>query len=71
MKLINHGKAMNFKCENCECEWRAVEKECRESLFFEAPTKYLYNCPECGKPTWGVKITAPGYVDAEGTDADG
>ena len=65
MKITKHGKCMNFVCENCGCEWRAVEKECKEVGFFEAPPRYLYKCPECGKNTWGTKIEAEDKIDGE------
>ncbi len=56
MKIIRHGKCMKFICENCECEWQAVKKECREEHFFGNSPGYLYDCPECGKPTWGEEV---------------
>lgn len=62
MKLIKHGKCMHFVCEDCGCEWRATQNECEEVTFFEAPSGYLYKCPECGKPTFGKKIEAEDTV---------
>lgn len=62
MKLIKHGNCMRFVCENCGCEWNAVKKECEESPCFENLPRYIYKCPECGKPTFGKKIEAPEYI---------
>jgi len=57
MKIIKHGKLLRFKCENCECEWQEVKKNCRAETWPESnTTKYWYRCPECGKNTIGYKV---------------
>lgn len=53
MKIIKHGKSLRFVCENCECEWQEVGKNCEYDGFSRA---YWYQCPECGKITKGTKI---------------
>lgn len=58
MKILKHGNCMKFTCEYCKCEWTAAKMECSPLKLFEAPTQYYYNCPECGKRTCGVCITA-------------
>ena len=57
MKIIKHGKLLRFVCENCECEWQEVKKNCEliQGLY---PQRYWYRCPECGKKTKGFEVKA-------------
>lgn len=55
MKIIKHGNALRFVCENCECEWQEVTKNCTYDGF---TFSYWYKCPECGKNTKGINIKA-------------
>ena len=58
MKLIKHGTAMRFVCEECGCEWQAVEKECKRVPMSETKPIYIYYCPECGHGATGKHIEA-------------
>ncbi len=55
MKIIKHGKALRFICENCECEWQEVAKNCKWEPYSQ---HYWHRCPECGKNTSGQEIKA-------------
>ena len=55
MKIVKHGKALRFVCENCECEWQEVKKNCEYNPNLQ---EYWYRCPECGKNTKGYEVKA-------------
>ena len=65
MKIIRHGKLMYFRCEECECEWLASKKECREVTYSGSVPRYTYNCPDCGANAEGkeAKIGQTKAVD--------
>lgn len=59
MKIIKHGKLLRFVCENCECEWQEVKKNCEDEVIQEPYShRYWYRCPECGKNTKGYEVKA-------------
>lgn len=59
MKIIKHGKLLRFVCENCECEWQEVKKNCEDEVIHEPYShRYWYRCPECGKNTQGYEVKA-------------
>lgn len=59
MKIIKHGKLLRFVCENCECEWQEVKKNCEDEVIPEPYShRYWYRCPECGKNTKGCEVKA-------------
>lgn len=59
MKIIKHGKLLRFVCENCECEWQEVKKNCEDQIIQEPFShRYWYRCPECGKNTMGYEVKA-------------
>ena len=63
MKIIKHGNALLFICENCECEWQEVKKNCEYESY---SSEYWYRCPECGKRTKGCKVKAEDILPEEG-----
>lgn len=56
MTIIKHGnKWHTFVCENCGCEWGALEKEFEETKTLNIGTRLVCKCPECGDYTWKKK----------------
>lgn len=57
MKILKHGNLLKFVCEDCECEWVEVKKNCKDETIFSAlGHRYWYRCPECGKNTCGKEV---------------
>lgn len=53
MKIIQHGSVVVFKCEECGCEFKEVEKKCYSSTG-EDGVHCCLSCPDCGNVCWCV-----------------